>query len=272
MLLYLTGSILATKQPAVTASALARCMDEAGSEVGAVDRVADQVVLVCRSQFISFVGNLVAAFPVAMLLGALLAAQGAPVVDAAGAEALMAEVHPLESGALFFAALAGVFLFASGVLAGWVDNVARCVDLEQRLGALGALRGPRGQRAARYLSANAGMLCGNVALGFFLGLTGVIGVVLGLPLDIRHIAFSSAHVGLAAMTLEPAAATLAWAVAGVVGIGFVNFLVSFGLTLWTALRSRGVTYRQWRGLVGAFAARLRTRPLDWLVPPGRARG
>ncbi len=272
VLLYLTGSILATKQPAVTASALARCMDESGSAEGAVDRVADQVVLVCRSQFISFVGNLVAAFPVAMALGAGLAAQGAPVVDEAGAAALLAEVHPLRSGALLFAAAAGVFLFASGVIAGWVDNVARYVDLGRRLEALRALRGARGQRVAGYLASNAGMLSGNVALGFFLGLTGVVGTVLGLPLDIRHIAFSSANVGLAAITQAAPGAALGWAVVGVVGIGLVNFVVSFGLTLWTALRSRGVTYGQWRRLLGAFGARLRTRPMDWVVPPGRARG
>jgi site-specific recombinase len=113
------------------------------------------------------------------------------------------------------------------------------------------------------------MLVGNVALGILLGTAGTIGTIFGLPFDIRHIAFSSAHLGTALMS---APELFNWqvflmAALGVSLIGFVNFLVSFGTTLWMTLESRAVSFEQWRGLVWTLVKRALTRPLDWYTPP-----
>ncbi len=114
------------------------------------------------------------------------------------------------------------------------------------------------------------MIVGNIALGTFLGTAGTIGLLLGLPFDIRHIAFSSANLGVA-IASSPELLNqnlLIWGLFGVFGIGFVNFIVSFCLTMLTTLRSRQVTFRQWRRLTLARAREFLRSPLRWFYPVG----
>jgi site-specific recombinase len=271
VLIYLTGSILATKQPAVTASAIARKMDQAATEHGALEGVADIIVLVWRSQFVSFVGNLVCAFPIGWaLVYGLTHWLEAPPVDAYKAASLLDSVHPWASGALFYAAIAGVFLFLAGVITGAVANHVLYVDFRQRLAEhprLAFLR-DRGKKLAHLVTDNIAMLSGNVVLGIFLGVAGPLGVIFGLPFDIRHIAFSSANVGFA-MSAAPELVTLGVAgvaILGVIGIGFVNFLVSFLLTMFIGLESRQVTFGQSRELLVILLKRLVRRPWEWFWP------
>ena len=54
---------------------------------------------------------------------------------------------------------------------------------------------------------------------------------------------------------------------GVALIGFVNFLVSFGLSLMLAIEARGLGYRGVRELGRHLRAHLLRRPLDWFFPP-----
>ncbi|MGN7074101.1 recombinase, partial [Neisseria sp. P0001.S004] len=53
---------------------------------------------------------------------------------------------------------------------------------------------PRRQLAA-YIHKQYGSLMGNFIFGMRLGMTGYFGQLFGLPLDIRHVAFSSANLG-----------------------------------------------------------------------------
>ena len=46
---------------------------------------------------------------------------------------LLAEIHPVQSGSVFYAAIAGVFLFLAGVATGWIDNMAVYTRLAQRV-------------------------------------------------------------------------------------------------------------------------------------------
>ena len=110
---------------------------------------------------------------------------------------------------------------------------------------------------------------GNVFLGFALGSTGTIGEILGLPLDIRHIAFASAEFGtsLEILHLRVEWALLSAVALGVLSIGLINFLVSFGLSLATAVESRGLTWEEVRSLVRGLARRFVDDPLDWFFPP-----
>ncbi|HRP01005.1 MAG TPA: recombinase, partial [Flavobacteriales bacterium] len=61
--------------------------------------------------------------------------------------------------------------------------------------------------------------------------------------------------------------TVVWSVLGIGLIGFVNFAVSFGLSLTLALRSRGIPLRELRPIVGAVRERFRRHPTTFLVPP-----
>ena len=268
VLIYLTGSILATKQPAVTASTIAKQMDLGGDR--AVEEVADTVVRVWRSQFVSFVGNLICAFPAAMAISWTLSSLGFTLAGVDKADKLIADIHPFESGALVYAGVAGGFLFLAGVITGWVDNQVVYRRLAKRLYHSPWLGGDpqRRERVAAFITDNLGVLTGNVMLGFFLGSAGVFGTILGLPFDIRHIAFSSAHFGVAVHS-APALITLQAAIystLGVFAIGFVNFVVSFGLTLMTTLESRQVGAGPWRQLTLALGRRLVRRPIAWFLP------
>jgi site-specific recombinase len=102
-----------------------------------------------------------------------------------------------------------------------------------------------------------------------LGSTGVIGIILGLPLDIRHIAFSSANIGYAVLGFDfelPLKAVL-WGALGVALIGMTNLAVSFALALRTALRARRVEFEHWMPLLGAIWRRFRQHPRSFLLPP-----
>ena len=87
--------------------------------------------------------------------------------------------------------------------------------------------------ATCYAESETGALVGNVALGFCLGSLSAPGVVLGLPLDIRHVTFASGNLGhvLRLMCLL-----------GIALIGIANLVTSFGLALWLAMRARGLGY------------------------------
>ena len=270
-ILYLTGSILATKQPAVTASAIARKIDEATSDDDAVEGVADVVILVWRSQFVSFVGNLAAALPLGVLItyGAIHW-RGEALVTPDEAHYLADSVHPFASGALFYAAVAGICLFAAGIISGAVDNHVLYADIRRRISEHPALEflGDTRSSIADFASKNLGMMTGNIALGFMLGIAGPLGIALGLPIDIRHIAFSSAELGIAGYTLPEFAASLSGLIAlvGVLGIGFMNFLICFVLTMGAGLDSRGIGFEQTGRLSAILLRRAISRPWEWFSP------
>ena len=273
VLIYIAGATLATKQPAITASAIAKQLDDSETRRAGLEGVAESIVRVWRSQFVSFLGNLLCAFPAAVLTAFLVERSfGLEAVDPARAQALLDANHPWASPALFYAAIAGVFLFLAGLVQGAVDNRVVYTRLRERLARHPRLRWLGGLRskAAALVSKHAGGLASNVVLGFLLGSAGVLGKILGLPIAIRHIAFSSAHVGVAVLDAPHLvdAPQVGVLVLGVLGIGFVNFVVSFGLTLAVALESRGVTVTQGGALLAILLRRLRAEPLAWFLPLG----
>jgi hypothetical protein len=94
-------------------------------------------------------------------------------------------------------------------------------------------------------------------------------VLFGLPIDIRHVAFSSAFVGIAVVGTDfaPNLWLLLWAVLGVAAIGFINLTVSFALALNIALRSRQVSDTPWRMIAGAVLRHLWQHPREFFLPP-----
>jgi site-specific recombinase len=104
-----------------------------------------------------------------------------------------------------------------------------------------------------------------------LGTAGTVGIILGLPVDIRHIAFSSANLGYAMVAFDFALPwpTMLWAALGVALIGLTNLAVSFALALWMALKARGVLFRQKRELLRCLWERFRVAPLSFFVAPHR---
>ncbi len=271
VLIHLLGFTVATKQPAMTAASIAATLEE--SRPKELERLADFAQNVVRTQFVAVLGNVGLALPVAALLAAFwlfVLGQGPAPEDKL--LHMLHEVHPLASGALFFAAVAGIGLFLSGLVSGYFDNQARYHQLGPRIAVAPRLAWLGRQRAGRlgdYLDAHYGAILGNLFFGMYLGLVGALGSLTGLPIDIRHVAFSSANLGSALVGLGPgaAAAALPWAIAGVVGIALVNLVVSFSLALYVALQSRRVGSAQILRLGMVLLRRLAQKPLAFVLPP-----
>jgi len=273
--IHILGGTVATKQPAMTANAIAASIGEARASVRNLEALADLIARTVRSQLAAILGNLGIAIPVAILAGMAIHHQsGTHFVSADKAQQLLAEINPL-GGALFFAAVAGVCLFLSGLIAGYYDNLSAYNRIPERLLQLRwprrLLGDARMQRIASYIENNLGALAGNLFFGFLLGGATALGVLFGLPLDIRHIAFSSAYLGYAATALDfdMSSRAVAVALAGVLLIGLVNLAVSFTLTLSVAMRARRISFAQKRRLGHMLLQRLLRRPQDFLLPPLR---
>jgi site-specific recombinase len=119
---------------------------------------------------------------------------------------------------------------------------------------------------------HAGSLVGNIALGFFLGMSGFIGEIFGTHFDIRHITISAGNTALAVYGLgidHVPLSYLATVIVGVLGIGFFNFLTSFSLAFFVAAKSRGVRLREYPEFMGILWRYFRTSPLDFIRPRRR---
>jgi site-specific recombinase len=271
VLIHVLHFTVATKQPAMTAAHLAAAIEE--SERGTADprKLADLLMRVGRSQFAAVLGNVAVALPTAILIGLFAAtALERPVLSPAEADYLLDGLRPLAGLALLFAAIAGVWLFVSGLLAGYFDNRCAYRDLPGRLREHPLLmrllpQGPR-HRLADWVGSNYGAVLGNFLFGVLLGTTGYVGYLLNLPLDIQHVAFASANLGFVTASETPMAVFPLF-LACVLLIGAINLWVSFGLALYVALRARGLHVGAFRGVLRAYASHLRQRPRDFLLPP-----
>ena len=273
-LIYMLHLTIATKQPAMTAQTIAGYLGEAESgRPQDLEKLVDLIAAVTRSQIAAIIGNVAIALPTALGIAFLWShLAGHPMIDAGKGAHLIDDLDPL-GWALPHAAVAGVFLFFSGIISGYFDNLAsyaRIGDRVARLRWLNLLAGRgRTERIGRYLDDNLGGISGNFLFGCMLGTAGTVGMILGLPIDIRHIAFASANLGyaFAGFDFQLPLRTLLWAGAGVLLIGFVNLSVSFVLALWMALRARDISFTQKAALLRTLWQRLKRDPRSFVAAP-----
>lgn len=274
MLIHVLHFTVATKQPAMTASRIAAALDHPPGAKPDVALMVELIVRVIRSQLIAVVGNVALAFPLAYVLAwSLYLSTGSHVVTPDTARGMLHDLRPFASLALFHAAIAGIWLFGSGLIAGYHDNVAVYNHVPERIRQLKWLErliGPaRLSQLSGYIEGNLGGLAGNFWFGMFLGLTATVGLNLGLPLDIRHITFSAANLATATVGLDQQVPWQMFAICalGVALVGIVNLTVSFSLALLVALKARQVRFRYTRPLTAALGRRLLATPLDFIRPP-----
>jgi site-specific recombinase len=283
ILVHVLHFTIATKQPAMTAARIAAALHDTAQRGNVrgksrrqvdVDSMAALVNKVFRTQIVAVLGNLATVIPVAWIIAlAWYWAFGTHLVTPAKAEHLIADSHPWHSLALLHAAIAGVWLFVSGLVSGYYDNKALYTRMGQRVEQLRWLRRLLGEerraRFARYVEDNLGGLMGNFVFGVLMGTTATAGFLLGLPLDVRHVTFSSANFAIGVVglgkPLDPE--TIAVTFLGIALIGMVNLLVSFGLALWVALRARKVRFHHGLKLLHALGRRLYAAPLDFFIGP-----
>lgn len=275
VLVHMLHFTIATKQPAMTAAAIAETVSETGGRLREVERLGQLVIDVLRSQFAAICGNVLIAFPVALGIALWLAHAGLNPVSPDKAAVLLKDLSPLRSLALLHAAIAGVWLFFSGLISGYFDNKAAYDRIGLRVAGLIWLRRLAGERRAEalgsYIDRNLGGLAGNFFFGFMLGMTGTFGHLLGLPLDIRHITFSTANLAYGAVGLEFAMSAGLWlhCIVGVALIGIINLTVSFALALWTALRAHGVRISHAGALLRYVVSQFISSPMQFFYPPNK---
>jgi site-specific recombinase len=258
---------LASKQPAMTAAALAAALEREDGLAAEVDLAA----AIVRGQVAATLGNLLAALPVAFAVDAVVVAvTGHNLAGDEKAVKLIAELHPFLSWTLPFAVLTGLFLWLASLASGWAANWSAYRGLPGAVGRSPLLLrtlGPfRTGQLSGLLEAHFPGILGYLVLGLLLGFMPRLLAFAGLPLDVRHVTLSAASLGFGASRLLWTGAwdwaAFAWGLAGVGLIGLCNFSVSFALSLRLAVQARGLDGRAQRRLLAALGKAV-------LASPGR---
>ena len=273
VLVQLLHWTVATKQPAVTAPAMVAKLRDIRAP-GAVRHFVDEVAHLLRSQIAAILGNVGAVIPVVLLISLLLSAfGGAPMITPEKAQHVLHDLQLWGPTALF-AAFTGVLLFASSIIAGWVENwfVFHKLDSAVRHNPrfTRALGTERASRWASFLRHNISGLAANISLGLMLGLVPAFAAFFGLGLEVRHVTLSAGQMAAAAAALGwPVLgdATFWWAVAGVAVVGPLNLAVSFYLAFRLALKAQAISDLHRVRINAALRQRLRRAPLSFVLPP-----
>jgi len=275
--IYLLGGTLATKQPSMTASALASSLEKnAQTKEGITYKYwsfATFFSQVFRSQFIAFIGNIFIAFPVAFILVWGINTLTQINIAQAKWNPLLQDLNPITSPAIFHASIAGVFLFLSGIIAGNVannDKFNAVVYRIQQHPLLKKIIGKKNTEAfANWHKEKWAGLVSNFWFGVFMGSTGSIGLFLGLDIDIRHITFAAGNIALGIFGSDYRASTdlILWALVGMIIIGFFNFIVSFTLSFTLALKARKIKYAEIKYMIKAIWALFKVNPKQFFIPP-----
>lgn len=274
--IQLCGFTLATKQPAATAPALARRMEEL-RDAQRMEALVNEIVCLVRSQTAAIAGNLLAVVPATLVMHwGWMMITGHAALDEAKAQKIVASLS-LFSGAWGFAIFTGVLLWLSSMFAAWADNWFTLHELRDSISyhrRVQHLLGPsRAGRVARWLERNIAGLAGNISLGIMLGMIPEVAVFFGAPLDVRHVTLSTGQFAAALSVLGVAGIGLkVWlaTIVGILGIGVFNVLVSFSLALLVAIRARNVRSPERGLLYRAIVRRLFQEPLSFILPVGRA--
>ncbi len=274
IVIHLLHYTLATKQPAMTANTIAVAIDETDKSDKQMLKTVQLISEISRAQFVSLFGNIIIVLPAAYLVGLFyFYLTGGNVISDAEAHEMIGNIHPWHTASFFYAAIAGVFLMASGLIAGYYDNKVVYGRIPERIQQHPFLKNifskNRLQKFSEYLKNNSGLLMGNFFLGIFLGTAPMLGKFFGLPIDVRHVTLSTGNFGLALQCTQqtiPVSLLLETGVSLLV-IGLINLLVSFGLAIYVAVRSRSLNISLMQRIIKAITIYFRARPSEFFFPP-----
>ncbi|WP_051237368.1 site-specific recombinase [Ottowia thiooxydans] len=269
MLLHWT---VATKQPAMTAPAMAAKLKNMDAP-GAVDNFVSEVVYLLRSQFAAIMGNVGMVIPMAMLITLGMHHMGWDgVLDIKHSQQILTDHHMLGPTVLF-AAATGLLLFASSVIAGWVENWFVFSRLDSVIAyhprSTRALGAERAERWGRYWRTNISSYTANISLGLLLGLVPPILHFFGIGFEVRHVTLVSGQVAAAGVELGAGIlhqSAFWWAVGGMVITGLMNLASSFYFAFRLAMTAHNITGLNRRRLYRALIQRMLREPLSFLLP------
>ncbi len=268
---------LATKQPAMTAPAMALKLKDLSDE-HAIDGFVDEVSHVVRSQFAAVVGNLALVFPCVLLISyGIQHFWGHPLISISEAKYVLSSLTILGPTAAY-AALTGVVLFLSSIIAGWVENwfVLHRLDSAIRYNPrfTAVLGEDRANRWASFMRKNISGFAASVSLGMMLGLIPAISSFLGFALELRHVTLSTGQIAAACATYgldilqQPELRTaLLLSFAGILVIGPLNVGVSYYCAFRLALSAQNISTGERTRIRRAIWNRVNNEPLSFLWPP-----
>ena len=273
-LLHLT---LATKQPAMTAPAMAARLHRLKDQ-GGVEAFVDEVTHLVRSQVAAVLGNVGVVVPVMLGVGVLArVVLDHPVLDDEHAMAVLKSLS-LAGPTAIYAAFTGVLLFAASIVAGWTENAFVLHRLDSALRhnpRIGAVLGPkRARRWAGFMRTHISGFASNISLGFMLGLAPAFAAFFGIGLEVRHVTLSAGQIAAAAASIGPDALHLPalwWAAAAIPVTGAINVSVSFYFAFRLALRAHSVSRADRVLIRAAILARWRRRATSFFLPVGAGR-
>lgn len=264
---------LATKQPAMTAAALAERLRSQSSELD-LRAFIDLVARISRSQFAAVAGNIMIVAPTALALDLLWKHSfGHSIVSAEYAPKILESIHPFASLTVLYAAFTGVLLWFSGVFSGWLENAFVYYKIpwaiESHPFLVNLAGAERLHRFTGFVSRNLTGWSSSIALGFALAFVPVAGSFFGLPLDARHVTLSTGAVSLSIGALGWNAITgkmIAFSALGILLIGAMNFGVSFVLALHVAMKANDIPKRKVRAILAACGQEFLKRPKKFFLP------
>ena len=268
-LLHLT---LATKQPAMTAPAMAaKLKDIEGGQ--AIEDFVDEVTHLVRSQVVAVFGNVLMVVPAVLLVNVLvMLASGRPMISPKEALHVL-DTLTLLGPTLMWAAFTGMILFASSLMAGWFENwfvlhrLSSAIRYNPRFTAV--LGTVRAARWSTFMRENISGFASNISLGFMLGLIPPITGFFGLELEARHVTLSAGQLAAAGAALGLDAfrqPLIWWCIASIPLIGALNLSVSFYCAFRLALQAHNVSGIDRARIRLAIWARWRSAPGSFFVP------
>ena len=272
ILIQMLHCTLATKQPAMTAPAMAAKLKDIDSAQALGDFI-DEVTHLVRSQVAAVVGNVFMVVPTVLLINSLIVlVSGQPMISQEYAVRVLQSLS-LFGPTLLWAAFTGSILFAASLMAGWAENwfVLHRLDSAMRhnpriTGFLGA---ERSARWSAFLRDNISGFASNIALGFMLGLIPAFTGFFGLELEVRHVTLSTGQLAAAGASLGLEAfrhGAIWWAIAAIPLIGALNLSVSFYFAFRLALQAHNVSGVDRARIRSAIWARWRRSPGSFFMP------
>ena len=275
VLIQLLHFTLATKQPAMTAPAMAAKLKDIASDETptTLEDFVDEVTHLVRSQVAAVFGNVFMVVPAVLLVnGAIQLLLGHPMISAASAHHVL-ESLTLLGPTLLWAAFTGVVLFASSMIAGWVENwfvlhhIGSAMQHNPRFTSV--LGAARATRWALFMREHISGFASNISLGFMLGLIPAFTGFFGIELELRHVTLSTGQLAAAGASLGLEAfkhAGLWWCIASIPLIGALNLGVSFYFAFRLALQAHNVSKLDRARIRAAIWARWRSHTRTFFVP------
>lgn len=269
LLIQSLGFTLATKQPSATALHLAQALKKS---LGQSRRT---IVALLRTQFIAVMGNFIAVTPICFLIGWIAFEIGMPLYKSDEV------INVIESSsylgfAPFFAAITGILLFLSSLIAGWFENFSLSNELPSRIQEnpflLRWFGGKRAKQFALLIEHNSSAVAANFSLGILLGLVPQFVKFLGIPIEVRHITLASGSYFSAlfqALRLDVSLSLLLNSFLGLFVIGFLNISISFILAFVLASIATQVSLQSLMRMLFWGLKLVLTKPWLLLIPENR---